>query len=336
MSRLSSIFADKLIPWSKDDLDRRLIVARPVMKKASVPYGVELAKKKISGKRVLVRTHDDGSHKIILARWPDADLHELGVPKLVCVLKGVTDYQAGEYVITCGEGHFILLPPGTPNTAGSRSHLEGEHRKNGSCDLLQLIVLRDQIHCSVCSSHGEEHRGDFSTDCIMLQPQAVSLFHLFMEEASANQYGGDLLRSQLLSSVLVLLFREIDAGRYQKKWRPAPESTFDGSPMQQIRDYIKTHLHQPLTIEKVAQQVYMSPSQFTRYIRRETGQSFVETLTECRIETAKLLLRERDWSIAAIARHVGLQSPNYFITLFGRRVGCPPGEYRDNKNDLKK
>lgn len=336
MSSLSAVFAEKLIPWSQNDLEQRLIVARSVMKKSSVPYGVELTKKKIPGKRVLVRTHDEGSHKIVLARWPEAGLHELGVPKLVCVLKGVTDYQAGEYVITCGEGHFILLPPRTPNTAGSRSHLEGEHRKNGSCDLLQLIVLRDEIHCSVCSSHGEEHRDDFSADCIVPQPQAVYLFNLFMEEASANQYGSDLLRSQLLSSALVLLLREINAGRHARIPRPAPESTFDGGPTQQIRDYIKTHLRQPLTIEKAAQHMYMSPSQFTRYVRRETGQSFVEILTEYRIETAKLLLRERDWSIAAVARHVGIQSPNYFITLFGRHVGCPPGEYRDNKNDLKK
>ena len=86
MSSLIPIFRDKLIPWAQNGLEQRLIVARPMMKKTPVPYGVELAKKKIPGKRVLVRTHDDGTHKIILARWPDADLHELGAPKLVCVL----------------------------------------------------------------------------------------------------------------------------------------------------------------------------------------------------------------------------------------------------------
>jgi len=133
-----------------------------------------------------------------------------------------------------------------------------------------------------------------------------------------------------LSSALVLLWREIKEGRQREQ--PLPyESTFKGNSLLQIRDYIKTHLHQSLTIEKVAQAMYMSPSQLTRYIRRETDQSFVEILTEYRIEETKRLLRETDWSIAAIARHVGFKSSTYFITLFGKRVGRSPGEYRDKK-----
>jgi len=334
MSSLATTFRDKLIPWSLDNLEQRLIVARPVMKKSSVPYGVEFSRKKIPGKRVLVRTHDDGPQKIVRARWPETGLHELYIPKLVCVLKGITDYQTGEYVITCGEGYFILLPPSTPNTTGGRSHLEGEHRKYGSCDLLQLLLFRDHIQCAVCSSRGEEHWEE--GEWVISHSQTVYLFHLFMEEALNRQEDSDRLCSQLLSSVFTFLLREVKAGRQRKAAHVAPESTFGGEALQQIRDYVKTHLHQSLTIEKVAQQMYMSPSQFTRYVRRETGRSFVELLTECRIEETKRLLRETDWSIAAISRDVGFRSSTYFITLFGKHVGCSPGEYRSRlKNDLK-
>jgi len=253
------------------------------------------------------------------------------------VLKGVTDYQVGEHVITCSEGHFILLPPRTPNTIGGRSHLEGEHRKNGSCDLLQLIIFRDNIKCDTCHSQGTEHWDDLGVNCTVQHLQAINLFNLFMEEALNAQDGSNLLCEQLLSSVFVFLSREIKAGRQQKETCIVSKSTFDGGSVQQIRDYIKTHLYQSLTIEKMARQMYMSPAQFTRFVRRETGQSFVEILTEYRIEETKRLLRETDWSIAAIARHVGFKSSNYFITLFGRRVGCSPGEYRNSsKNDRKK
>lgn len=334
MSPLVSILRDKLIPWAQNDLEQRLIVARPVMKKSSVPYGVELARKKIPGKRVLVRTHDDGPQKIVRARWAEAGLHELYTPKLVCVLKGMTDYQAGEYVITCGEGHFILLPPHMPNTTGGRSHLEGVHRKNGSCDLLQLLLLRDGIHCMPCFSRGEKHSEE--DKCIVFHPHAIYLFNLFFEETLNRQEGSDLLCSQLLSSVFTLLWREIKAGRHRGKPPLSSESIFRDGSMQQIRDYIKTHLHQSLTIEKAAQAMYMSPSQFTRCIRQETGQSFVEIMTECRIAETKRLLRETNMSIAGMARHVGFKSSTYFITLFGKHVGCSPGEYRNrSKNDRK-
>lgn len=333
MSSFVPIFRDKLIPWAQNNLEQRLVVARPVMKKSVMPYGVELARKKISGKRVLVRTHDDGPQKIVRARWVEAGLHELYIPKLVCVLKGMTDYQTGEYVITCSEGHFILLPPYTPNTT-SGSHLEGVHRKYGSCDLLQLLSFRDHIQCVTCSSRGEEHWGE--DKCILSHPSAVSLFHLFIEEALHGQEDNDLLCSQLLSSALTLLLREIKAGPQRKLSPATPKRTSGGETLAQIRDYLKTHLRQPLTIERIAQQMYMSPSQFTRYVRRETGRSFVELLTECRIEETRRLLRETDWSVAAVARGVGFKSSTYFITLFGKHEGCSPGEYRNRtKNDQK-
>lgn len=333
MPSLLPIFREKLIPWAQQDLSHRLIVARPVMKKTSVPYGVELTKKKIPGKRVLVRTRDDGPQKIVCARWPEAALHELEVPKLVCIMKGIADYQVGKYVVTCGEGHFILLPPHTPNTTGGRSHLEGQNRVNGFCEVLQLIPFRDGIHCRWCFSKGTEHWEDAEANCEVAHPEAVHLFNLFQEEALSEQEGSDLLSQQLLLSVFVLLLREINAGRQLKNGRVPPISTFDGSPEQQMRNFIKTHLHQTLTIEKVARQMYMSPAKFTQFVRRETGQSFVELITDYRIEETRRLLRETDWSMAAVARHVGYKSSNYFITLFGKREGCSPGEYR---NTVKK
>jgi AraC-like DNA-binding protein len=140
----------------------------------------------------------------------------------------------------------------------------------------------------------------------------------------------------LLSSVFTFLLREVKAGRQSHHPYSFSKSTFNDDSVQQIRDYIQTHLLQSLTIEKVAQAMYMSPSQFTRHIRREAGQSFVEMMTECRLEVSKRLLREKDWSIAAVARHVGFKSSTYFITFFGKHVGCSPGEYRNaSKNDRK-
>lgn len=327
MSLLVSLFRDKLIPWAQHDLENRLIVARPVIKKSSVPYGVELSRKKIPGKRVLVRTHDNGPQKVIRARWPEAGLHEQYIPKLVCVTKGITDYQAGEYLITCGEGHFIVLPPQTPNTAGGRSHLEGERRSFGSCDLLQLLLFQDYIRCAFCTSRGEEH--EMKITGTSLSPQAHYLLSLFMEEAKAPQQNDSQLCSQLLSSAFTFLFREIQSGHLVDQNRPSAKSTSNDNSMQRILDYVMTHLHQSPTIEKAAQAMYMSPSQFTRYIRRETGQSFVDILTECRIEESKHLLRETNWSVAAVARHVGFKSSTYFITFFGKHAGCSPAQYRN-------
>lgn len=335
MPSLLPIFREKLIPWVQQDLDQRLVVARPVMKKSSVPYSAELTKKKIPGKRVIIRKRTYGNQRIYRARWPEAALHELDIPKLVCVTKGITDYQTGEYVVTCGEGHFILLPPLTPNTSGGRSHLEGEHRKNGACDLLQILIFHDSIQCRLCTSRGENHQEYDNDNCLIRHPQAVHLFNLFMEEALHGGSENSSLCAHLLSGFFLFLSREIKAGHHLNLQFNTPKSTFANSPMQDVRDYIKTHIREHLTIEKVAHQMYMSPSQFTRFIRRESGHSFVEVLTEGRLEEAKILLQETQWSVANISNLVGFKSHTYFNDLFRRHAGCTPGVYRRKKHPDK-
>lgn len=327
MTALASVFRDKLIPWSQDELDHRLVVAQPVMSKAALPYGVDLTRKKIPGKRELVRTRDDGPQKAVLARWPEAEMHEIYAPKLVCVIKGHTDFRAGNYVISCNEGHFILLPPFLPNLWGGRSHLEGENRRHGSCELLQLILYRDRLGCSNSLSRGEQifDRGKCAFDA----PHILQLFRLFIEEA---QQAG-MLCAPLLTSTLTFLLREINSGHYEESRLDPLNRNPQNSTIEQTRTYIKTHLRQSLTIEQVAQAMYMSPSQFTRFIRKETGHSFAEILCEYRIAEAKVLLRDSSWTVAAISRQIGLKSTSYFISLFIKHVGCSPDQYRRSKTD---
>jgi len=326
MTALSSVFRDKLIPWAEDDLEQRLIVARPVMAKTAVPHGVEITRKKIPGKRVLVRTRDDGPQKVVRAHWPEAGLHEIYPPKLVCVISGKTDFRAGNYIITCDEGYFILLPPFMPNLWGGRSHLEGENRRHGSCELLQLILYRDRLVCSASLSQGEQV-SDLGK-CTFDAPHILQFFRLFIEE---TQEGGSLC-APLLMSTLTYLLREINTGRHYESRLDPLDKNPQGSTVEQVKSYIQTHLRQALTIEQVAQAMYMSPSQFTRFMRKETGHSFAEILSEYRIAEAKVLLRDSGWTIAAIARQVGLRSTSYFISLFVKHVGCSPDQYRHRKN----
>jgi AraC-like DNA-binding protein len=330
MNSLSSIFRHKLIPWAKRDLEQRLVVARPKMTKRDVPYGVELSEKKITGKRIIVRKRESGHERLVHARWPESKIHDLYVSKLVCVLNGATDYRAGNYIVHCDEGHFILLPPYTTNTYGS-PHLEGENRQHGSCDIVQLMLFRDYIQCLACSCRGEKYWDWFDCNTIAItNPQAVHLLKSFVQEAVAAKSDKDLLLSPILTAAFVLSLRDINDNAMKISPRPV-KSTSDSDFVQQIYDYLKIDLSQSPTIEKAAQAMYMSPTQFTRQVRQKTGKSFLQLLTEYRIEEAKRLLRGNDWSMEAIARHIGFRSAPHFMTLFSEKVGCPPGKYRQKE-----
>jgi AraC-like DNA-binding protein len=60
------------------------------------------------------------------------------------------------------------------------------------------------------------------------------------------------------------------------------------------------------------------------HFRKSTGKSILETINEIRFTTACLLLKQRRWSIAAIAERVGYASTIAFDRFFKSRSGQSP------------
>lgn len=84
-----------------------------------------------------------------------------------------------------------------------------------------------------------------------------------------------------------------------------------------------------LSLHMVAAEVGFSPNHFSTVFSQETGQTFVEYLTEVRLEAAKELLAGSDARMSDIAFDVGYQEPHYFSYLFKKHVGMSPREYRN-------
>ncbi|MCY1251201.1 HTH-type transcriptional activator Btr [compost metagenome] len=72
----------------------------------------------------------------------------------------------------------------------------------------------------------------------------------------------------------------------------------------------------------------MSESNFSRLFKKQTGVSFVEYLTQLRMEKAKELLLRPDEKVYEIALAVGYQDSRYFSQIFRKYTGDTPSEYR--------
>lgn len=95
------------------------------------------------------------------------------------------------------------------------------------------------------------------------------------------------------------------------------------------REYILAHAKEyGLSLNTVAQQVNMSPNYFSTVFSQEVGKTFIEFLTETRMDIAKELLRTTTMRSSEIAPEIGYQDPHYFGFLFKKIVGCSPKEYR--------
>ncbi len=84
------------------------------------------------------------------------------------------------------------------------------------------------------------------------------------------------------------------------------------------------------TLKEMADELFLSVSQFSTIFKEGTGKTFVEYLTEVRLKEAKKLLKQTDLMVYEIAEKVGFNDPHYFSIAFKKHTGMRPGEYRKN------
>lgn len=332
MSALLKMVQDKLIPWCTNNLHQRVIVARPEMTAASVPDDVILEPYPIKGERIIFKAERQYANtRVQIAEWPEAGLLETNNLRLACVMTGRAVYQIHGYRLHAGSGHLIVLPPGTPHPAGSHPHLKDN---SGYCELLNLQLYRSAVQCWTCISDNKTHHLPHSENFLLRNEKLVRLFQIMMEEnieSQARSERAQQLREYLTASFFMMLLRELEAGHFSRPGATAAQETTlrgSGDFATLLYEYIQTHLNDSLTLEDAARHMHLSRTQFSRQIKQETGKTFVEVLTDCRISTAKTLLTESDWTSAAVAEFIGFKSATYFNALFLEKTGQTPGKYR--------
>lgn len=99
--------------------------------------------------------------------------------------------------------------------------------------------------------------------------------------------------------------------------------------MEQAKEYMKSNFAMSdLTLDKVASTVNISPNYFSSLFNQETGMTFIEYLTEIRMEKAKDYLRCSGKKITEIGYLVGYLDSHYFSYIFKKTQNCTPSEYR--------
>ncbi|MBD2846888.1 response regulator [Paenibacillus sp. IB182496] len=99
--------------------------------------------------------------------------------------------------------------------------------------------------------------------------------------------------------------------------------------IERAQQYIAVRYHEDLGIDELSELVELSTSRFCALFKQETGLTFLEYLTRCRIAKAKALLRQTEVKVYRIAPLVGYQDPKYFTQVFKKLTGLTPTEYRE-------
>lgn len=87
----------------------------------------------------------------------------------------------------------------------------------------------------------------------------------------------------------------------------------------------------PLTLNEIAAEVFVSPYHFSRVFSRAVGVTPGKYLTSVRLFAAKRLLLTTALTVSDIVCSVGYNSVGTFTSRFTRAVGMSPTQYRDPK-----
>lgn len=95
-----------------------------------------------------------------------------------------------------------------------------------------------------------------------------------------------------------------------------------------VRKYVDEHIYERLSIEQLAKEASLSPSQLTRVFRKAYGQTPYEYVLSRKIDTACLLLRNTGMTVKEVAYRLQFSDEHYFANIFRQKNGLPPGKYR--------
>lgn len=102
-----------------------------------------------------------------------------------------------------------------------------------------------------------------------------------------------------------------------------------GSVIRDAKEYIRANFSQSdLSLNRIAVHIGVSPSYFSSIFKQETGQSFVEYLTQVRMERACELLKCTSYRTSEIGEQVGYNDSHYFSSAFKKAMGQSPKEYK--------
>ncbi len=144
-----------------------------------------------------------------------------------------------------------------------------------------------------------------------------------------NDLGAEIARE--VAKILVVYHRRA-GGQSQYSTLLDLDATSDR--VQTALAYAKEHLSTPLSVGTLANAAFLSPRQFSRLFREETGQSPAKAIERLRVESARLMMEAGRFSAEEIARKNGFGNRERMRRSFVRVCGQPPQTIQRTVSEL--
>lgn len=167
--------------------------------------------------------------------------------------------------------------------------------------------------------------------CFRLLSRLLMLLHDLNESDEKVFKGGaiwgNLLECRSIPDMRALMLASVTDAANQLMERRA---NADRNIVRHILEYIEKHIESRISAADLADEFYYSPNYIGVVFKKDTGKTLTEHLKDVRLERARELLKNPANRIGEVAAKVGYPNVSYFCSLFKKKYGVNPGEYKEN------
>jgi AraC-like DNA-binding protein len=255
--------------------------------------------------------------------------------ELVFLVSGKADhvFEGERYPIRAGD--VFIINPGEVHTYRTEP---GERIEIINClfmpELIQETLLRElgvsqsmdyfYVHPFLDKRERFHHRLNLSG---AESEHVLALLETMITECEGRRSGCTTMLKLQMLQLLILLSRYYTMVETTERKR----ARTSGHPLlvRRITGFLERHFDKKMAMPDLCELFNISGRQLNRVFKEETGQTVTERIHQIRIDRAKQYLTESNDKVIHIAQRVGYEDPAFFTQLFRRKVGCSPGQYRD-------
>lgn len=254
----------------------------------------------------------------------EKNYHDHDYPEMAYILSGTGRYRIDGEIFDVTEGDLLILNPGQKHQA--------------------LVMDADNPTTEFFVGFSDIHFQGFEPNTVPLPDESPilhttgelrqKLFKLCASMEAENavcKKGRYFMLKAYLMQMLLLLVRE-QTEPVELKTGYSFESVNKKYVVEQIVNYFDDHYDQKISLDQIAENMYLSPFYISKIFKSETGDTPIRHLINIRLDKARELL-EQGWggSIQEVAAHVGYDDAYHFSKLFKKRYGVSPSQINKDR-----
>lgn len=133
---------------------------------------------------------------------------------------------------------------------------------------------------------------------------------------------------------LISILHDLSTSRNMKTLSDSTFSDFsqptNSRRIEKAFEYINNNYDKQISLKDLAKLVNMTEVSFSRFIKKRTGSTYIDSLNEIRLGHASRMLIDTTHSIAEISFNCGFNNISNFNRLFKKKKNCTPKEFRES------